>query len=55
MANVSDAFGKLTIKKEGSEMSLQLLKKVFQEIGDLDIYDDELEFDVPLSFATTGR
>ena len=55
MANLSDAFGKVTIRKEGSEMSLQLLKKIFQEIGDLDIYDDELEFYVPLGFATTGR
>lgn len=55
MANLSDAFGKVTIRKEGKEMSLELLKKVFQEIGDLDIYDDELEFDVPLGFATTGR
>ena len=60
MANLSDAFGKLTIRKEGKEMSLELLKKIFEQIntfyyGNLNISEDELEFDKPLDFATTGR
>lgn len=60
MANLSDAFGKLTIRKEGKEMSLELLKKIFEQIntfyyGNLNISEDELEFDKPLDFSTTGR
>lgn len=60
MANLSDAFGKVTIRKEGKEMSLELLKKIFEQIntfyyGNLNISEDELEFDKPLDFATTGR
>ena len=60
MANLSDAFGKVTIRKEGKEMSLELLKKIFEQIntfyyGNLNISEDELEFDKPLDFSTTGR
>lgn len=60
MANLSDAFGKVTIRKEGKEMSLELLRKIFEQIstfyyGNLNISEDELEFDKPLYFATTGR
>ena len=49
MANLSDAFGTLTIRKEGKEMSLELLKKIFEQIntfyyGNLNISEDDLRF-----------
>ncbi|BAG09085.1 hypothetical protein [Finegoldia magna] len=59
MANLSEACGKVTIKKEGNKMSLQLLKKIFKEIGTYYygnlLISDELEFDVALNFVTFGR